>query len=144
LRDFRARLEEARTDAGSNDAIHVATQRALGDFEGGMDDDLNTSVALAAIHELTRTVNPMLATGKLLDDNRRELISAIERLDSVLNIFGKPQRELLDEEIQALIDERQQARHRRDFARADEIRDELAHRGIILEDTKDGVRWKTK
>ena len=51
---------------------------------------------------------------------------------------------MLDGEIQALIDERQEARHRRDFARGDEIRDELAERGIILEDTKDGVRWKTK
>ena len=144
LRDFRARLEEARTEAGSNEGIHAATQRALEDFERGLDDDLNTSVALAAIHELTRTVNPALATGKLLDDNRRELISTIERFDSVLNIFGKPQRELLDDEIQALIDERQEARHRRDFARADEIRDELAERGITLEDTKDGVRWKKK
>ena len=89
-------------------------------------------------------MNPELAKGKLLDDNRRELISALERFDSVLNIFGNPQRELLDDEIQALIDERQEARHRRDFARADEIRDELAERGITLEDTKDGVRWKTK
>jgi cysteinyl-tRNA synthetase len=144
LRDFRARLEEARTEAGSNHGVRHATEEALKDFEAGMDDDLNTSVALAAIHDLTRTVNPVLAKGTLLDDNRRELISAIEQFDSVLNIFGKPQRELLDEEIQALIDERQEARHRRDFARADEIRDELADRGITLEDTKDGVRWKAK
>ncbi|MGZ5437024.1 MAG: cysteine--tRNA ligase [Pyrinomonadaceae bacterium] len=144
LRDFRARLDEARTEAGSNDGVRRATEQALKDFEAGMDDDLNTSVALAAIHDLTRVVNPELAKGKLLDDNRRELILAIERFDSVLNIFGKPQRELLDNEIQALIDERQEARHRRDFARADEIRDELAERGITLEDTKDGVRWKTK
>ncbi|MGQ0763083.1 MAG: cysteine--tRNA ligase [Acidobacteriota bacterium] len=144
LRDFRARLDEARTEAGSNDGVCHATEQALKDFEAGMDDDLNTSVALAAIHDLTRVVNPELAKGKLLDDNRRELILAIERFDSVLNIFGEPQRELLDDEIQALIDERQEARHRRDFARADEIRDELAERGITLEDTKDGVRWKTK
>jgi cysteinyl-tRNA synthetase len=109
-----------------------------------MDDDLNTSVALAAVHELTRVVNPVLTKGKLLGENKRELIAAIERFDSVLNVFGKPARELLDEEIQALINERQGARHRRDFARADEIRDELAERGIILEDTKDGVRWKKK
>ena len=144
LRDFRARLVEARTEAGNNEGVHHATEQALKDFEAGMDDDLNTSVALAAIHDLTRVVNPELAKGKLLDDNRRELIDTIERFDSVLNIFGKPQRELLDDEIQALIDERQEARHRRDFARADEIRDELADRGITLEDTKDGVRWKTK
>jgi cysteinyl-tRNA synthetase len=144
LRDFRARLEDAKADLGRNDAVHNATEQALTDFAAGMDDDLNTSVALAAIHELTRVVNPMLARGQLLEDNKRELIAAIEKFDSVLNIFGKADRELLDEEIQALIDERQEARHRRDFARADEIRDELAERGIVLEDTKDGVRWKKK
>ena len=144
LRDFRARLEEAKTDLGRDDIVRNATDEALKDFEAGMDDDLNTSVALAAIHELTRVVNPVLTKGKLLEDNKRELIAAIERFDSVLNIFGQPQRELVDEEIQALIEERQEARHRRDFARADEIRDELAERGIILEDTKDGVRWKKK
>jgi cysteinyl-tRNA synthetase len=144
LRDFRARLEEAKTDLGRNDAVHHATEQALKDFEAGMDDDLNTSVALAAIHELTRLVNPVLTRGQLLEDNKREVMAAIEKFDSVLNIFGKPQRELLDEEIQALIDERQEARHRRDFARADQIRDELAERGIVLEDTKDGVRWKKK
>jgi cysteinyl-tRNA synthetase len=144
LRDFRARLEEAKTEAGNNDAVRNATEQALKDFEAGMDDDLNTSVALAAIHELTRVVNPVLARGQLLADNKRELIAAIDKFDSVLNIFGKPQRELLDEEIQSLIDERQDARHRRDFSRADQIRDELAERGIVLEDTKDGVRWKKR
>jgi cysteinyl-tRNA synthetase len=144
LRDFRARLEEAKTEPGNNDAVQHATAQALKDFEAGMDDDLNTSVALAAIHELTRVVNPVLARGQLLADNKRELIAAIDRFDSVLNIFGKPQRELLDEEIQTLIDERQDARHRRDFSRADQIRDALAERGIVLEDTKDGVRWKKR
>jgi len=144
LRDFRARLEEAKTELGNNDAVQNATEQALKDFEAGMDDDLNTSVALAAIHELTRVVNPVLARGQLLADNKRELIAAIDRFDSVLHIFGKPQRELLDEEIQTLIDERQDARHRRDFSRADQIRDELAERGIVLEDTKDGVRWKKR
>ena len=89
-------------------------------------------------------MNTVLANGKLLEDNKREISAAIERFDSVLNIFGRPQRDILDTEIQALIDERQEARHRRDFARADEIRDELAERGIVLEDTKDGVRWKKR
>jgi cysteinyl-tRNA synthetase len=144
LRDFRARLEEAKTDLGRDDKFHAITEQAMQDFEAGMDDDLNTSVALAAIHELSREVNTVLAKGQLLEDNKRGIIAVIERFDSVLNIFGKPQREMLDTEIQALIDERQDARHRRDFGRADEIRDELAERGIILEDTKDGVRWKNK
>jgi len=144
LRDFRARLEEARTEAGVNHELHDATKQALTEFEAGMDDDLNTSVALAAVHELTREVNTALARRVLRADNKREIIAAIERIDSVLNVIGRPQREMLDEEIQKLIDERQEARHRRDFARADEIRNQLAERGIILEDTKDGVRWKRK
>ena len=109
-----------------------------------MDDDLNTSVALAVIHNLTRVVNTALARKKLQEDNKVELTELLKRFDTVLNIFGDEQREMLDSEIQNLIDERQEARRRRDFARGDEIRDELAGRGIILEDTKDGVRWKRK
>ena len=77
-------------------------------------------------------------------DNQRELLAVIDRIDTVLNIFGEQQPEMLDSEVQSLIDERQEARRRRDFGRADEIRDELANRGIVLEDTKDGVRWKRK
>jgi cysteinyl-tRNA synthetase len=74
----------------------------------------------------------------------RGLLALITRIDSMLNIFGHSQREMPDAEIQALIDERQGARHRRDFARGDKIRDELAARGIILEDTRDGVRRKRR
>lgn len=144
LRDFRARLEEAKAEPGSNPELQAATEQALKDFEAGMDDDLNTSVALAAVHDLTRRVNTVLAGRALREENKREVIAVIGRIDSVLNVFGEPQRQMLEEEIQKLIDERQEARHRRDFARGDEIRDELAARGIILEDTKDGVRWKRK
>jgi cysteinyl-tRNA synthetase len=144
LRGFHARLKEAKTEPGSNEALHNLGQRALQGFEAGMDDDLNTSVALAAIHNLTREVNTALAHKQLRAENKRELLELLGRFDTVLNIFGEEQREMLDSEIQSLMEERQEARRRRDFARADEIRDELAQRGIILEDTKDGVRWKRK
>ena len=144
LRDFRARLSEAKTEPGMNEALHQASLRALQEFEDGMDDDLNTSIALAVIHNLSREVNTALARKQVKEDNKRELFELLARIDTVLNIFGNEQREMLDTEIQALIDERQEARRRRDFGRADEIRDELASRGIILEDTKDGVRWKRK
>jgi cysteinyl-tRNA synthetase len=142
LRDFRARLSEAKTEPGSNDKLHETATRALREFEEGMDDDLNTSVALAVVHNLSREVNTALARKHVKTDNQRELLEVIDRIDSVLNIFGEQKREILDSEIQALLDERQKARHRRDFGRADEIRRELADRDIILEDTKDGVRWK--
>ncbi|HEY6230777.1 MAG TPA: cysteine--tRNA ligase [Pyrinomonadaceae bacterium] len=144
LRDFKARLSEAKASPGLNEELHAATQTAAQEFEAGMDDDLNTSVALAVIHNLTRVVNTALARKKLREENKTELLELLQRFDSVLNIFGNESREMLDSEVQSLIDERQEARRRRDFARGDEIRDELAGRGIILEDTKDGVRWKRK
>ena len=144
LRDFRARLSEAKTEPGLNASLHETTENALKEFEEGMDDDFNTSVALATIHDLSRVVNTALARKQVKEENQRELLALLDRFDSVLNIFGNVQREILDSEVQALIDERQEARRRRDFARADEIRVELLGRGIVLEDTKDGVRWKRK
>jgi cysteinyl-tRNA synthetase len=144
LRDFRARVREARCEAGSDAQIAAAIQTALDNFETGMDDDLNTSVALAALHDLTREINTALARQTLLVDDQRRVLDALDSIDGVLNIIGEAQAPMLDDEIQSLIDERQDARHRRDFKRADEIRDELLNRGIILEDTKEGVRWKRK
>jgi cysteinyl-tRNA synthetase len=144
LRDFRARLEEARVEPGVNAELSTAAERAAREFEEGLDDDLNTSVALAAVHNLTREVNSALACGAIPEENKRELTVLFDRFDSVLNVFGKPQTELLDEQIQQLIDERQEARRRRDFARADEIRDQLSSLGIVLEDKKDGVRWRRR
>ncbi|HXL82106.1 MAG TPA: cysteine--tRNA ligase [Pyrinomonadaceae bacterium] len=142
LRDFRARLSEAKTEPGMNEALHDIALRAAEEFEAGMDDDLNTSVALAVVHNLTREVNTALARKKVKAENKQELLDLLRRIDTVLNVFGAESTEMLDSEIQSLIDERQEARRRRDFARSDEIRDELARRGIVLEDTKDGVRWR--
>ena len=144
LRDFRARLNETRAEPGSNEKLSAAASSAIAEFEAGMDDDLNTSVALAAMHDLTREVNTALARGDVREEDKRAVLAVIDRIDSVLNVFGNSEPRMLDDEIQKLIDERQEARHRRDFHRADEIRDELTQRGITLEDTKDGVRWKRK
>jgi cysteinyl-tRNA synthetase len=144
LRDFRARLSEAKAEPGKNEKLSETAARALQEFEAGMDDDFNTSIALAAIHNLSREVNTALARKQVKAENQQELLALIDRFDTVLNIFGEQQREMLEGEIQSLIDERQEARRRREFGRADEIRDELASRGIVLEDTKDGVRWKRK
>ena len=144
LRDFRTRLLEARTEPGTNPVMRAAAARALEEFESGLDDDLNTSVALAAIHNLKREVNKALDSCEMYEDDRVDVLNLIARFDSVLNIFGVPERGLLDAEIQTLIDERQEARRRRDFTHADEVRDQLLARGIILEDTRDGVRWKRR
>src|SRR5215217_6746160 len=115
LRDFRARLAEAKTEPGSNDELHESAQRALKEFEEGMDDDLNTSVALAVVHNLSREVNTALARNGVMQENKKELLEVISRFDTVLKIFGDEQTEMLDSEVQLLIDERQEARRRRDF-----------------------------
>jgi cysteinyl-tRNA synthetase len=99
---------------------------------------------LAAIHDLVREINTILAEDKLKGNDRSAVLDAITKFDSVLGVFGAEESEILNAEIEALIAERQDARHSRDFKRSDEIRDELAAKGIILEDTKDGVRWKRK
>jgi cysteinyl-tRNA synthetase len=144
LRDFRARLKEARVEPGANPRLQEVAARALTEFEVGLDDDFNTSVALAALHNLAREVNTAIDDHALREDNKRELLALLDRFNTVLNIFEDEQQVMLDAEIQSLIDERQEARRRRDFARADEIRDQLVERGITLEDKKDGVRWKRR
>jgi cysteinyl-tRNA synthetase len=142
LEDFRLRLNEAHVDEGSTQAAQemVSKQRQL--FEEAMDDDLNTAEALAAIHDLVRETNTALAGGTLKRDDVTAVSAFIDGFDSVFNVIGRKRQEMLDSEIQALIDERQAARGIRNFKRADEIREELAARQIILEDTKDGVRWR--
>ncbi|MBD0326385.1 MAG: cysteine--tRNA ligase, partial [Pyrinomonadaceae bacterium] len=97
-----------------------------------------------SLHNLAREVNTALADHAVREDNKRELLELLDRFNTVLNIFDDDQPAMLDTEVQELINQRQEARRRRDFARADQIRDELSSRGITLEDTKDGVRWKRR
>ena len=144
LRNFRSLVGEAKIEAGSNPQAAASVTKALADFETAMDDDLNTAAALAAIHDMVREIHTILANDGLQADNQTAVLEAILKFDSVLGIFGTETSEILDADIDALIAERQIARHDRDFGRSDEIRDELAAKGIILEDTKDGVRWKRK
>ncbi|MCA1625964.1 MAG: class I tRNA ligase family protein, partial [Acidobacteria bacterium] len=144
LRDFRKRLNEAKLSGGANEASQKIASDALNDFEAAMDDNLNTSVALAALHNLVREINTALAGETLREDDRKVILETIEKIDLILNVFGEEKAEMLDAEIENLIEERQTARHNRNFARSDEIRDLLAGKGVFLEDTKDGVRWKRK
>jgi cysteinyl-tRNA synthetase len=144
LRNFRSLISDAKTREGAHPEVTTAVTKALAEFETAMDDDLNTAAALAPIHNLVREINTLMSTGELHSDDKGSILDAINKFDSVLGIFGKESDELLDADVEALMAERQQARNNRDFARSDEIRDELAAKGIILEDTKDGVRWKRK
>src|SRR5205085_8598156 len=87
LRDFRARVKATRAEAGSNPELRAVAARALEEFEAGMDDDLNTSVALAAIHTLKTEVNRAIDAHALREDDRRDVLALVERFNSVLNIF---------------------------------------------------------
>ena len=110
-------------------------------FISAMDDDLNTADAISALFEMARCVNTLLDGG--LDDGARAATAALMReLGSVLGVLGGRADAVLDSEVEALIEERQAARKAKNFARADEIRDELLAKGIILEDTREGVKWK--
>ena len=144
LRNFRRLVKEAHIRESGSSNLDELVKKALRDFEAAMDDDLNTAAALAAVHDLVREVNTTMANGDLGAADRDAVLDSIAKFDSVLGIFGVETDEILDADIDALIAERQESRHQRNFARSDEIRDQLAAKGIILEDTKDGVRWKRR
>jgi cysteinyl-tRNA synthetase len=144
LSDFRVRLRDSNLSDGTNVDLQEKTESYLTNFEAAMDDNLNTSVALAALHNLVREVNTALAIDKVFAEDRSLILQIVDKFDSVLGIFGEEKEEMLDAEIENLIEERQEARRNRNFARSDEIRELLSEKGIVLEDTKDGVRWKRK
>ena len=147
VRNFRQLVAEGGNPSGSEGAspdVSLYTKTALEKFEAAMDDDFNTAAALFAIHDLVREINTKLAADGVTATERDAILDAIEKFDSVLGIFGPEETGSLDAEIEKLVEERQEARRQRNFSRSDEIRDLLAEKGIILEDTKDGVRWKRK
>jgi cysteinyl-tRNA synthetase len=144
LNDFRARLSEIKTAGESSATVTELIERSHHCFDAALDDDLNTAEALAAIHDFVRETNSLMAGGTVTATDARGLLQLVASFDAVLGIFGKVETDLPDAEIQALIDERQAARQAKNFARSDEIRHLLTARGILLEDTKDGVRWRRK
>ena len=117
------------------------TNEVFNKFEASMDDDFNTADAIAAVFELVKLANTNSST-----DSTKTFISQMKKkiitLTDVLGLKVEKENEMLDEEIDSLIAQRQQARKDRDFKRADEIRDILLEKGIVLEDTREGVRWK--
>lgn len=114
--------------------------KLVGKFEEAMEDDFNTADAVSVIFELVKLANTTVKESS--SDYAAKLLEIMETLCGVLGIETKQEEEILDEEIERLIEERQQARKEKDFARADEIRDELLEKGIILKDTREGVKWK--
>lgn len=144
LRNFRRRVKDAGVGRGSNPTAAEILARARGGFEAGMDNDLNTSEALAAVFDLVRDANTAMDASQFFAEDREEALRFLDRVDSVLGIIGSVEPQPVDPQIEALIAERNTARRNRDFKRADRIRDELASQGVVLEDTPEGTRWKRR
>jgi cysteinyl-tRNA synthetase len=142
--DFLDRLSEVRREGGASEESREAASRALTRFEEAMDQDLNTSAAHAALFDLVKEGNTALSSSSMTKGDARAFKEAIERMNQVFAVFGKGEKLSLDEEVESLIEERIQARARRDFQRADAIRNELEERGIVLEDSPAGTRWRRK
>ena len=138
---FLADNAKAETLTDIEDDALTKTQNYVAAFEKAMDDDFNTADAIAAIFDLVKYANTT-ANGDSSKAYVTALYELIVKLADVLGIVVEKKEELLDADIEALIQERQAARKERNFARADEIRDELLAKGIILEDTREGVKWK--
>ncbi len=143
LRNFKRRLDREPGPAGSNADVSKLANEARKQFEKGMDDDLNTAQALGAVFEFVRDVNTKMDAGEFRAGNVADADSVLDLFDSIFDVL------LVEEpgpvpadEIEQLIKERLAARKARDFSRSDAIRDDLKARGVVLEDTPGGTRWK--
>jgi cysteinyl-tRNA synthetase len=158
LRTFATRLKQGKFPPGSPSRFKERAAKALDDFDAGLADDLNTAVALAAAFDFLREANIAMDSSSFGQEDvaaAQKFLAAFDQVFAVLIDndaeklkelgFSSADAGLSDNNVEAKIAERQAARQRRDFAKSDEIRKELAERGIIIEDSKDGsVRWKRK
>jgi cysteinyl-tRNA synthetase len=158
LRNFVSRLRSEQFPAGASPAMESHAVTAQEEFDRGLADDLNTAQALAAIFDLVREVNTAMDRCEFRQGDAAPVLAALQSFDAIFAVLHDDDAEKLrtlglaqtstapdDSEIEALVAERQAARRRHDFAASDRIRDQLAERGIILEDVRDGgVRWKRK
>jgi len=158
LRNFVSRLRTEKFPEGSSAGIVERVEKAMQEFDSGLADDLNTAQALAAIFDLVREVNIAMDRGEFRQGDVTPVLAAMEKFDQIFAVLQDDDAEKLralgiggdsaapsDAEVEALVAERQAARKRRDFAASDRLRDELAARGVLIEDSRDGsVRWKRK
>ncbi len=158
LRNFVTRLKTAQFPPGQNPENEKRIAKAESDFDAGLADDINTAIALAAVFDLVRDINTSMDRATFLQQDAPRTLAAMEKFDAVLAMledddddklaklgFTAQKQRMPAAEVDALIEERLASKKRRDFKRADEIRQKLADSGILLEDAKDGsVRWKYK
>ncbi|MDO4304332.1 MAG: cysteine--tRNA ligase [Bacillota bacterium] len=136
-------LDHAASDTMSEDEKQLVEEAKafIGSFDEAMDDDFNTADALAAIFELVKFANTN-ANAECSSEFIKALKDEIVMLSDICGLIVEKKQEMLDGDIEALIEERQAARKAKNFQRADEIRNELLDKGIVLEDTREGVKWK--
>jgi cysteinyl-tRNA synthetase len=148
IESFLLRLDDV-AKSGPKDAAHADEEgdaligRFLGEFQEAMDDDLNTAGALGTLFTLIRDANTAIDAGRLSSGDAEGIRSALLKADAVLDIFPAIEQSI-DAEIERLIDARNAARKSRNFAESDRLRAELERRGILLEDTPGGTRWRRK
>ena len=141
LEDFVQRAKEKERPYAAAPDFAAEADAARGRFREAMDSDINTSAALSAVFDFVHFAWRKDNQNEFTGGDARVSLEFIKEIDGVFNIL-RARHELPDEEIIAEIEARQEARKRRDFAEADRIRTRLLERGILLEDTREGVRWK--
>lgn len=146
LRNYALRLKTDKYADGLNEALAARAGTALTQFDAAMDDDLNTAEALAAAFEFVRDTNSAMDSGDFKAGNVASAQQVLARFDSVFDVLeAKPAAGAVDDAaIDQLVAERTLAKKQKNFARADEVRQQLLDQGIVIEDTKDGVRWKRR
>jgi cysteinyl-tRNA synthetase len=146
LRNFRLRLETDRLPEGENDRLAEVIGKAVEGFEAALEDSLNTAAALGVVFDTVRALNIAADGGDLRAGNAKAALALLSRFDEVFAVLEPSapaaKQEDLGTWVETQIKARADARKRRDFAAADRIRKELHDRGVVLEDTKEGVRWK--
>jgi len=143
LFDFMDKIRTSRIDTVHNNNLSKKVVETKQKFEEYMDDDLNVPQALASIFDLIRETNKAIDERKVSKKNLKEVYDQIMEFDKVLGVFQKEvKKEELSKEIMNLIIKREGYRKRGDFEAADKVRKELAEKGILVEDTPEGPRWK--
>ncbi|GAA4873109.1 cysteine--tRNA ligase [Paenibacillus vulneris] len=143
IANIKHRLASAAEGAASEEVARSVAE-VLNQFTAKMNDDFNTPDAITSVFELVNIANPYVQLENVTQGTLNLLLEHFEKMDSILGILSKAEEELLDEEIEQLIVERTEARKSKNWARADEIRNLLTERGILLEDTAQGIRWRRK
>ena len=141
---FSSRLRDAKVTDDGPGGVGFSSS-FLAEFEGAMDDDLNVAEALAALYGFLRTINTLIDSGGLSRPGRDAVVEALRKVDSVLGVLDREVDPGIADHVLSLIREREEARRRRDYKRADEIRTQLKIEGITLEDRLGGgVSWKVE